>query len=67
MLVVMVHNDGKGDNSSAIYDVEVRINHTPIWRGRVTGHNRDDGWPTLLRMVAEQAESPSINGIDRSG
>lgn len=53
MLIVMCHNDGTGDIDVGNYDVEVYINKTRLWQGRVIGHNRTKGWQDLLRQVAE--------------
>jgi hypothetical protein len=55
MLILLIHNDGTGANNNANYDVEVRVNERLIWQGRVEGHNRDDGWPMLLRQLADVA------------
>ena len=54
MLIVLVHNDGTGTNDSANYQYEVRVNQTTIFLGHLEGHNRDDGWSTLLREIADQ-------------
>src|SRR5690242_17162870 len=35
------------------YDVSVWINERVIWRGKVTGHVRDEGWAELMRKIAE--------------
>lgn len=51
MLIVLIHNDGTGTQHSANYDVEVRINEHQLWRGRVLGHDRDEGWPNLLQTI----------------
>ena len=56
MFIVYVHNDGLGSDVSASYDVEVRINRNPLWRGKVNGHNRKDGWPALLKTIGIIAE-----------
>lgn len=45
MLIVLVYNDGTGTDAAANYDVEVRVNHVTIWRGRVSKHDRSEGWP----------------------
>jgi hypothetical protein len=56
VLTVRLHNDGTGSNASANYDATVRVNDKLIWQGRVEGHDRDSGWPTLLRQLADAAE-----------
>lgn len=52
MLIVLIHNDSTGTDDHANYDVEVRINKHTLWRGRVIDHDRADGWPELLKIVA---------------
>lgn len=56
MLIIRLHNDGTGSDESANYNAEVRVNLDTIWLGRVEGHNRADGWPTLLRLLADATE-----------
>ena len=60
-LIVVIHNDATGDDEHSNYDVSVRVTITPtrlktIWSGRVEGHRRGDGWPALLRQLAEVAD-----------
>ena len=38
------------------YDVEVRVNKRTLWRGRVVGHERADGWTNLLRAIASEKD-----------
>ena len=57
MLIVTLHNDGTGSDSSSDYTIQVHVNQRCIWRGQVHGHNRQDGWPKLLSMLAEKASS----------
>lgn len=60
MLLVLVHNDGTGSEEKANYDFEVRINNEVIERGRVQGHNRKDGWRTLIKEIVDhQQASPT--------
>ena len=56
MLIIEVHNDGTGNDSSANYNVRVKVNLEPIAKFRVEGHNRKDGWKKLLQKVAEKAQ-----------
>lgn len=56
MLTIRVHNDDTGTEESANYNVRVSVNGKPIWQGRVTGHDRKEGWPELLRQIATAAE-----------
>lgn len=52
MLIVLVHNDGTGTDASANYTYEVRVNSEVVEKGRITGHDRSDGWPALLLDIA---------------
>ena len=52
MLTVRIINDGEGVDWNASYDFYVFVNGKEIHRGKVSGHNRDDGWATLLKMIA---------------
>ena len=62
MLMVAIHNDGTGTNESANYDVDVYINEHLLTRLRVEGHNREDGWAELLRMIADESINAEISG-----
>jgi hypothetical protein len=64
MLIVLAHNDGTGSNESANYNVEVRINEGTIWKGRIEGHDRSEGWTTLLYRIANAGKE--ADGIERS-
>lgn len=57
MLIITFQNDGKGSNEDASYEVVVKVGFRTIYRGRLTGHNRDNGWPALLAMFAEKARA----------
>jgi hypothetical protein len=58
VLIVLIHNDGTGEPEHiGNYDVEVRINAQTLWRGRVIGHNRYNGWPKLLETVSAIAKA----------
>ncbi|NOS67957.1 MAG: hypothetical protein HOO67_06400 [Candidatus Peribacteraceae bacterium] len=50
-----VQQEGSTD-TNAFYRVEVRANGKTIWRGFVYGHNRNNGWPELLRLIADEKE-----------
>jgi hypothetical protein len=56
MLTIRLRNDGTGSNDHANYDAVVRVNERVIWQGRVEGHDRDQGWPALLRQLADAAD-----------
>jgi len=60
MLTVTACNTSPPLAKNCSYDIVVRINRRVIWHGQVTDHNQDDGWPTLLRMVAD-ASSKQAN------
>lgn len=55
-LHIIVHNDLSGPDHAANYNYEVRINDDVISTGRITNHNRRDGWQTLLRKLAWMEE-----------
>lgn len=57
MLIVELIREAPASVSPASYTAVVRINRDVIWRGRVEGHNRADGWPALLRQLADAAET----------
>lgn len=42
------------------YDVAVFVNAIPIWRGKVSGHNRSDGWAVLAGHIAHKAGIQSL-------
>jgi len=51
-LIVTARNlSGLADISD--YEVGAWINDTPIWKGRVEGHRRADGWAALVRRIAD--------------
>ncbi len=56
MLVVTFHNDGTGSAAVGNYDVVVFLNRTPIWEGKVRGHDRRKGWRALLKNLLNQEE-----------
>lgn len=56
MLTIYIHNDSTGTNDKANYDYIVYINNHEIDRGRITGHNRDDGYKELLKMIVKNDE-----------
>jgi len=56
MLIVTAHNIEQSTPRSSNYDIKVYVNQTYIWTGKVKDHDRQKGWPNLLRMIAEEAE-----------
>lgn len=61
-LIITARNlSGLADTSD--YEVGAWINDHPIWKGRVTGHHRAEGWAVLARMIAdafdEEGSKPS--------
>ena len=53
MLIILIHNDGTGTEENANYTYEVRINDKVLEYGSIKGHNRSDGWRTLLGVIGE--------------
>ena len=61
MLIVRIHNTGKGTETHATYDCEVLVTTTPTSLkpiARISGlkHIGGDGWRALLRAVADLAD-----------
>jgi hypothetical protein len=57
MLIITFHNDSTGKDNVGNYNVEVLITTTPtslarLWKGRVEGHDRSDGWQGLVTALA---------------
>ena len=58
-LILTFHNDGTGPDNAANYNVVVRVNSRVIHEERIEGHNRADGWATLVRrLVARKRYNP---------
>jgi len=55
MLVVAAVNQSEAARISD-YNVIVYVNEHPIAWLQVKGHCRADGWPALLRLIANEAE-----------
>jgi len=53
MLTIEIINTRKGTNENAKYIYKVIVNNKVIARGEVGGHNRNDGWRALLKLIAE--------------
>jgi len=53
MLTIEIVNDGTGLHHDANYTYHVMVNGRVVGFGEVHGHNRDDGWPKLIRMLSE--------------
>lgn len=53
MLTLQFHNDGTGDLKIGNYNVEVYINALLIYKDRVEGHFRQDGWGSLVQRFVE--------------
>jgi hypothetical protein len=56
MLIIKIQNDSTGTNESSNYRYQVLINQTVIESGEIRGHNRDDGWRELVKMMIEKEE-----------
>jgi len=48
-------------NDVADYDWRVYINGTEIEFGRLCGHNREDGWVELVKMLVTQQNKKLVN------
>jgi len=59
MLSIQCINDRTGDDLSANYDYIIYVNMIEIARGRLEGHNRNDGWAALLKAIAERHLTPT--------
>jgi len=56
LIIEAVNLTGLADNKPCRYEVVVKINRFPIWKGEVAGHMRRRGWPALLRRIAAAGE-----------
>jgi len=54
MLTIRITNDREGTNESASYHYFVFVNQKEIQRGGIQGHNRNDGWASLIKAIAEK-------------
>lgn len=54
MLIVTARNMTDGAVSN--YEVTVYVNRTQIASFSTYNHRREDGWPMLLRLIADQGE-----------
>jgi len=50
-------------NDVADYDWRVYINGTEIESGRLCGHNREDGWVELVKMLVTQQNNKLVKEI----
>lgn len=55
MLIITFHNIDSKDNI-ADYDWRVYINRVEIASGILRGHNREDGWVELVKMLTKQQD-----------
>ena len=56
MLIVTFHNDSTGTVETGNYNVEVHVNQTLLWDGRIEGHKRKEGWQKLVQLLADMVE-----------
>lgn len=54
MLKIEIKNMGTGNHNDAEYVYEVYANYERILKGKISGHNSDDGWAGLVKMIAEK-------------
>ena len=60
MLHIRLYNDGTGDEDTGHYNYQVNINYDTVGKGRIEGHNRQDGWRILVIKLAEQIAKEMI-------
>ena len=48
------------ENDVADYDWRVYINSVEIESGRLYGHNREDGWVELVKMLVAQQNEKKV-------
>jgi len=53
-------------NDVADYDWRVYINGTEIESGRLCGHNREDGWVELVKMLVTQQNKKVVKEISNA-
>ena len=58
MLLITFTNDTTGSEKVGNYDVAVYLNNTVIWRGRVEGHERGEGWQGLVEQLSREILLP---------
>ena len=54
MLILTAQNISEGEEPAS-YRVCVYANRKLIWKEEVDGHNRGEGWPRLLELIATKA------------
>jgi hypothetical protein len=52
--MLLVQNDGTGDEEIGNYHFEVRINKTVLAKGQLAGFHRELGWRRLLEKVLRE-------------
>ena len=62
MLTVQIINEATSLNhpEEGDYHYDVFVNGKVIACGRVYGHKRDEGWPALLKLIAEAVWRPMV-------
>ena len=60
MLTVRAHNDSTGPDDAANYNITVDVNGIIVAQGRVTGHDRAQGWRGLLLKIAAMSADAEL-------
>lgn len=66
MIILEINNDETGDAAVGNYSYLVRIGRRVVREGRIEGHRRDEGWRSLLALIAKhEAELQERNAHER--
>lgn len=64
MLILEILNDGTGTKKIGNYRYKVMVNHEVIDEGVIIGHDRENGWRNLVRMVISDSLARSMGDAD---
>ena len=67
MLAIALKNDLTGTEEKSNYDVVVMENDKMLWRGRVEGHVRKEGWEALVFVLAEEIYKKKLESQNAAG
>ncbi len=51
MLIIYITNDRTAKKPLGNYVYQVKVNARDVARGEIKGHNKDDGWKALVKML----------------